>query len=499
MEKKTVKQEPAEWLPAAAWSQTLEDRTGIDSLREWLKKATRPLYWPPDRRRVRRELQDHIDERVEGLQSRGLSLGDARRETLKRMGDPEEVGALLRQVHKPGLGWALGLARIAAVCLLLAAVVMGILLSCGKLRRPYYVSGSVSVPAKTIEERNQWHKYTLVADRPCRCSDEVQFGAFTVTCEEAVCRYERWETVSKDTALPVELDSNWSWTRRDNRCYIRLRLTAAPWYELPRAIYDLVRVVDDKGFEYRVFSTNYQYYSPHPIARRIDVQTSRIGATEWEIFISFQHRPENAAWLDVVLGQGSSEQKLRVYMGDWQIRDLDSLPLKRAEIIDEFQNLELDYSAYPILPDGLRLYKDHFIKIADTKGTKPIEDGISFSIPRAVCLFTGDRYVDHVEIPLNYRIIDCTLAFRGDTAELPLLSTMLQERLRIVDSTSGEEASEISFEPACTELYHNLCLWRVVWTANGDAKQYELQYRQSPEEEPSVLHLDFELKEEANP
>ena len=484
MEKKTAKQDPAEWLPAAAWSQTLEDRTGIDSMRDWLKKAARPVYWPPDRRRVRRELQDHIDERVEGLQNRGLSLGDARRETLKRMGDPAETGALLRQVHQPWLGWALGVARIAVGGLLLAAVVMGILLACGKLKL-YSVSGSVSVRTGTFEESDRRHNYTLVADRPCRCSDEVQFGAFTVTCEETVCRYDRWETVSKDTGLPMELNSNWS----DNTCYIRLRLTAAPWYELPHAIYDLVRVEDDKGFVYKDFNTHYLYYSSHPKARRIIVQASRIGATEWEIFISFQHRPENAAWLDVVLGQGSSEQRLRVYMDDWQIRDLDSLPLKWPEVVVEFQNLELDYSAYPILPDGLRFHKDHFFEIADTEGTKPIADGIAFSIPRAVCLFTRDRYVDHVEIPLNYRIIDCTLAFLGDTAELPLFSTMLQERLRIVDATSGEEASEISFEPVCTGLY------RVVWTANGDAKKYELQYRQSPEEEPSVLYLDFELKE----
>ena len=79
-----MEKEKTEWLPAAAWNDSWEEKTGVDALADWLKKATRPLYWPPDRRQVRRELRDHVDERVEGLQNRGLSLGDARRETLKR-------------------------------------------------------------------------------------------------------------------------------------------------------------------------------------------------------------------------------------------------------------------------------------------------------------------------------------------------------------------------------------------------------------------------------
>ena len=487
-----MEKEKTEWLPAKAWNDSWEEKTGTDALADWLKKATRPVYWPPDRRRVRRELQDHIDERVEGLQNRGLSLGDARRETLKRMGDPAETGALLRQVHQPWLGWALGVARIVAIGLLLAVVVM---LVSGEYNLPRITKSHSVISSRSIDYGDYVENYTLVAERSCTCTDKVQFGAFTVTCGEAVCRYDRLERVLKKTGQQEELSEKIIKSQARDSCVIRLDYTAPPWYKMA---FPSVRVVDDKGVEYELSSRSW----------------GRTGLCSWDEYISLADCPEKATWLDIILGEKASEKKLRVHLGDWKFQNLDTLPSEPQDFIENFQNIELKLNG--VVWEQRRWYDEQqgqmvgepLFQLGHFEPAEGQTGGIRVSVSKAC--YMGEEYAKYRFLsseapaygyPAGQWFMDWTLVFRGNTEQLPLFTTSLRERLRIVDPTRGPDAQEIEFIPIGTRIYHNLCVWRIVWKESEGAEHYELQYRQSPEEEPCVLRLDLEtdVKEEENP
>ena len=89
---------------------------------EWIEMVLREIRFAPDRRKIRQELLEHMEDRLEEYE-------DEQR-VLESMGDPTEVGRELNLQHKPWLGWlwmaswaALG---VTAVLTLILAVVVGI-------------------------------------------------------------------------------------------------------------------------------------------------------------------------------------------------------------------------------------------------------------------------------------------------------------------------------------------------------------------------------------
>ena len=89
----------------------------------WLRDAVRHVRFPPDRKRVRRELYEHMLSRNLELLARGCSEEEADRQVCAAMGDPDEVGRALAEVHKPFWGYFLRAARIlTALVLVLCAV-----------------------------------------------------------------------------------------------------------------------------------------------------------------------------------------------------------------------------------------------------------------------------------------------------------------------------------------------------------------------------------------
>lgn len=64
---------------------------------------------------VRAELESHIRDRSEALQSQGLSAEQALAAALKQMGDPADVGAGFHRIHRPRTDWALMGATVALV------------------------------------------------------------------------------------------------------------------------------------------------------------------------------------------------------------------------------------------------------------------------------------------------------------------------------------------------------------------------------------------------
>ncbi|MBR4692062.1 MAG: hypothetical protein IKP17_04840 [Oscillospiraceae bacterium] len=94
----------------------------------WLRDAVQYIKFPPDRRRVRRELHDHMLARRRDFLAEGRSEGEAESLACEAMGDPEEVGKALAAVHRPFWGYFLRALRIVLVLLVLftaAAVLRG--------------------------------------------------------------------------------------------------------------------------------------------------------------------------------------------------------------------------------------------------------------------------------------------------------------------------------------------------------------------------------------
>ena len=92
----------------------------------WLDTATRDIRFSLDRRRVRQELEDHIQDRIEAEEARGLSPSQASRAVMEAMGDPKELARELAAVHSPWLGrlWRLSRWAAAAAVVILACTLL---------------------------------------------------------------------------------------------------------------------------------------------------------------------------------------------------------------------------------------------------------------------------------------------------------------------------------------------------------------------------------------
>ena len=89
----------------------------------WLRDAVKHVKFPPDRRKVREELYEHMLSRNLEFLAEDHSEEEADRLACLAMGDPEEVGRALAEVHKPFWGYFLRALRILfAVVFLLGLV-----------------------------------------------------------------------------------------------------------------------------------------------------------------------------------------------------------------------------------------------------------------------------------------------------------------------------------------------------------------------------------------
>ena len=88
----------------------------------WLDTATGKIRFAPDRKAVRRELQDHLEDRMEAGKAKGLSPYEAEEAATAAMGDPVALAEELARVHSPWWGrlwrlsqWALAIAVLVTV------------------------------------------------------------------------------------------------------------------------------------------------------------------------------------------------------------------------------------------------------------------------------------------------------------------------------------------------------------------------------------------------
>ena len=89
---------------------------------EWLDAATARVRFTKDRERVRRELEDHLDDRIDAAREQGMDYPEATIAAVEAMGDPEPLAVELGKVHSPWLGRLWVLSRVLAGFALLVLV-----------------------------------------------------------------------------------------------------------------------------------------------------------------------------------------------------------------------------------------------------------------------------------------------------------------------------------------------------------------------------------------
>ncbi len=98
---------------------------GNTPIDQWLDQAVSGIRFGPDRRQVRQELLDHLEDKRADMARifPGMTEEEAGGKALAAMGDPKELGQALAKIHKPWLGWLWQFSRLLAlVALLLLAV-----------------------------------------------------------------------------------------------------------------------------------------------------------------------------------------------------------------------------------------------------------------------------------------------------------------------------------------------------------------------------------------
>ncbi len=446
----------------------LSANEGFKQFQAWIKTATKPLLFPADRKRVKQELAEHYEERVESLTENGMSLDDAREKAVELLGSPEETGALLRRVHKPWLGWVLWLLRLVVAALLIVALVEPISES-GNLRfwTKHRVLQKFNLADRTYENGTK-HQITTIAERTWTAGEDIEFGPFTVSCEDVIYRYQREEWLS-------EYDDEREPEYRQE-VHVLLRFTGAPWEKLSED----VSVVDSNGNFYTggaVFGTS-EYVSVWkqrvlPWAYVVDVNRNFWGE-------------KTVNRLDILLGQGESAQKLSVWLGDWELRDVEALP--GEEEINTASMVER-------LTDQCTEWKE----LGAAAPAAERKDAMELSILRAVLLPNAEMDQEPTEAEEgdfqtpDCGTVECILAVRGDMALQPFAADVLEQRLRIVDPAQGPDAPAIHCSIIKKEICRNVSFWEVCWDTVPGTKEYELQYWPTQEGAAGTLRLKLDF------
>ena len=140
----------------------------------WLELATFRIAFIPDRKAVRAELEEHLEDKaLDYLRIfPDQTKEEARQRAAAEMGGPAEIGRELAKVHKPWLGYFWRVSQ-----LLLAAVVIGLAVLLSDL--PSYVLWPESIPSELSGQAEG------LSRQPLACWGEQTAGAYTFRLREA--------------------------------------------------------------------------------------------------------------------------------------------------------------------------------------------------------------------------------------------------------------------------------------------------------------------------
>ena len=200
----------------------------------WLRDAVKYVKFPPDRRRVQQELYEHMISRNRDFLDMGYSEEEADRRVCEAMGDPDEVGKALAEVHKPFWGYFLRVLRILLILAALFTAVVAVKERAGSLAdNAYFLAHRAAIDARI----DRW-----IPQKAAESAGDYRFrlqkAGFVPRSEEGSIsfRYAGIDVVSGEGPY-LELDL--------------LAFTWDPFLGSPRFDFWALTVEDSKGRVYR--------------------------------------------------------------------------------------------------------------------------------------------------------------------------------------------------------------------------------------------------------
>ena len=161
-------------------------RPDLDSVGKWLDAATKAIRFGPDRKAVRAELEEHLEDKALDLQRifPDLTVEEAKERAASEMGEPEKIGKELAKVHKPWLGWLWMFSRVLLVCSVVLSFFLLLQLALLLLAVPVALlsgGGQEASPAASPVEEQYGDQGTLNYLGELEESGAVQAGEYTFT------------------------------------------------------------------------------------------------------------------------------------------------------------------------------------------------------------------------------------------------------------------------------------------------------------------------------
>ncbi|MBR5702213.1 MAG: hypothetical protein IKX47_07080 [Oscillospiraceae bacterium] len=232
----------------------------------WLREAVGGIKYPPDRRRVEKELYAHVMQRNRDFLKEGCSEREADEKACAAMGDPVEVRRDLASIHRPFWGYAFLALRILVVGILLWTLVSGV-----------RNGGRLTDIFRPLVNRE---RYSLSQWIPQ--SGKVRCGDYTFRLKKAAYRED---LAGGEDALVLVLDTN----------------TPDPFLGAPELLSLQLSLQDNRGKTYNFVYTAGCRELVFTCRWLVAVPGFDPGA-DWAV-LTLQG-PEGSEWLTVQLGEG---------------------------------------------------------------------------------------------------------------------------------------------------------------------------------------------------
>lgn len=139
-------------------------------IKDWLDRATEKIGFDPDRAAVRRELEDHLQDRQERYAAKGLSPEEAEAASLADMGDPADIAEELGKLHRPLWGYLWTFSKLLLGFALILAII-GVFVSWDGYR--------LAMENKSGHLYEGYYDFTVVSKQ--RLPGSVTVGHYTVS------------------------------------------------------------------------------------------------------------------------------------------------------------------------------------------------------------------------------------------------------------------------------------------------------------------------------
>lgn len=231
----------------------------------WLDIATAGIRFGPDRKAVRAELAEHLEDKTLDFLRIFPDLTEeaARERAAAEMGDPEEIGKELAKVHKPWLGYAWLASKALAVFIIAMAALLFI--------NRTYQNGLANLTAGPSSWYGDYEPpiAAIYAGVELEClgalgdSGPIQMGEYTFTTDQG----ELWNVIWEDGVTRV--------------LYVQLEVHhSRPLEALNYLVEDNMWAQDDRG---GVILSSQEYYGRDVSQRRL-YQNVHISSLDGGIF-----------------------------------------------------------------------------------------------------------------------------------------------------------------------------------------------------------------------